>query len=95
MTTDQTEYAIVGVYGYAGGRDSLGGGTEIAFTTAEAQRLFFEGDDAYSALAVHAAEDGSVDDRLRDGIVRAEQALDSGRAQDTLERWVAAASHGG
>ena len=47
---------------------------------------------AGAALAVHAADDGSVDDRLRDGIARAEQALDSGAAQAALERWVAAAS---
>jgi putative ABC transport system permease protein len=54
LTTDQTEYAIVGVYGYPGGRDSNDGGTELAFTTAEAQRLVFEGRDVYSAVAVHA-----------------------------------------
>jgi anthranilate phosphoribosyltransferase len=47
---------------------------------------------AGAALAVHAAESGSVDDRLRDGILRAEQALDSGQAEAVLERWVAAAS---
>jgi anthranilate phosphoribosyltransferase len=47
---------------------------------------------AGAALAVHAAEDGSVDDRLKAGIDRAEQALDSGAAQATLDRWVAAAS---
>ncbi|MFG3341989.1 ABC transporter permease [Glycomyces sp. NPDC048151] len=60
MTTEQTEYAIVGVYGYSGGRDSMGGGTEIAFTTTEAQRLFFEGRDAYSAFAVHASDGESA-----------------------------------
>jgi anthranilate phosphoribosyltransferase len=47
---------------------------------------------AGAALAVHAAEDGSVDDRLKVGIDRAEQALDSGAAQATLDRWVAAAN---
>jgi anthranilate phosphoribosyltransferase len=46
---------------------------------------------AGAALAVHAAEDGSVDDRLLAGIRRAEDALDSGGAQDALARWVAAA----
>ncbi|MFC3494151.1 ABC transporter permease [Glycomyces rhizosphaerae] len=55
-STDKTEYAIVGVYGYPGGRDSVGGTTEIAFTTAEAQRLVFDGEDAYSMIAVDAAE---------------------------------------
>jgi anthranilate phosphoribosyltransferase len=47
---------------------------------------------AGAALAVHAAEDGTVEDRLSAGIVRAEEALDSGAARATLERWVAAAS---
>ncbi|WP_246000198.1 anthranilate phosphoribosyltransferase [Nocardioides pocheonensis] len=47
---------------------------------------------AGAALAVHAAEDGSVEDRLIDGIRRAEAAVDSGAAQATLERWVAAAA---
>ncbi|MEU6861612.1 FtsX-like permease family protein [Glycomyces sp. NPDC046736] len=52
MTSDKTAYEIVGVYGYPGGRDSLWGGTELAFTTAEAQRLVFDGQDAYSTVAV-------------------------------------------
>ena len=55
-TTDKTEYAIVGVYGYPGGRDSIGGTTELAFTLAEAQRLVFDGEDVYSMVAVDAAE---------------------------------------
>jgi anthranilate phosphoribosyltransferase len=46
---------------------------------------------AGAALAVHAAEDGSVEDRLVAGILRAEKALDSGAAQGALDRWVAAA----
>lgn len=46
---------------------------------------------AGAALAVHAAEDGSVEDVLRAGISRAEEAIDSGAAQATLDRWVAAA----
>jgi anthranilate phosphoribosyltransferase len=50
---------------------------------------------AGAALAVHAAEDGSVDDRLDAGIRRATEALDSGAAQETLDRWVAAASGAG
>jgi anthranilate phosphoribosyltransferase len=47
---------------------------------------------AGAALAVHAAEDGSVEDRLDQGIRRATDALDSGAAQETLERWVSVAS---
>ncbi|MEU5153436.1 FtsX-like permease family protein [Glycomyces sp. NPDC021274] len=63
-TTERTEYAIVGVYGYPGGRDSEAGTTELAFTTAEAQRLVFAGEDAYSMVAVSAAEGTSTDELL-------------------------------
>lgn len=45
---------------------------------------------AGAALAVHAAEAGSTDDRLQAGIDRARAAVDSGDAAATLERWVAA-----
>jgi anthranilate phosphoribosyltransferase len=45
---------------------------------------------AGAALAVHAAEGGSIEDQLRAGIERATLAVDSGAAQATLERWVAA-----
>lgn len=45
---------------------------------------------AGAALAVHAAEPGSIEERLLAGIVRATDAVDSGAAQATLERWVAA-----
>lgn len=47
---------------------------------------------AGAALAVHADEGGSLEDRIAAGIVRATQALDSGAAQATLERWVKAAA---
>lgn len=47
---------------------------------------------AGAALAVHADEDGTLEDRLADGLVRASAALDSGAAQATLDRWVAAAA---
>jgi anthranilate phosphoribosyltransferase len=45
---------------------------------------------AGAALAVHAAEEGSFDDRLAAGIEHATAAVDDGSAQRTLERWVAA-----
>jgi anthranilate phosphoribosyltransferase len=45
---------------------------------------------AGAALAVHAAEPGSIQERLVAGIVRATEAVDTGSAQATLERWVAA-----
>ncbi|WP_030155882.1 ABC transporter permease [Glycomyces sp. NRRL B-16210] len=70
MTSDKTEYAIVGVYGYPGGRDSLSGGTELAFTTEEAQYLVFDGRDVYSMVAVHAA-DGTSGAELLDALAPA------------------------
>lgn len=45
---------------------------------------------AGAALAVHAAADGSLEEQLAAGLVRATAAVDSGRAKDVLERWVAA-----
>jgi anthranilate phosphoribosyltransferase len=45
---------------------------------------------AGAALAVHAADPGAPEDRLVAGIARAREALDEGRAQATLDRWVEA-----
>ena len=45
---------------------------------------------AGAALAVHAAEDGSVAERLQRGLERATAAVDSGAAAAVLERWVEA-----
>ena len=45
---------------------------------------------AGAALAVHAAGTGSLEEQLAAGIARATEAVDSGAAQATLERWVAA-----
>jgi len=47
---------------------------------------------AGAALAVHAAEEGSPDERLERGVDRARAAVDSGAAHSTLERWVAVSS---
>ncbi len=47
---------------------------------------------AGAGIAVHAAEDGGFIDRLAAGIARAEEALDSGRAQAVLDRWVEVSS---
>lgn len=43
---------------------------------------------AGAALAIHAAESGSLEERLAAGIERAAAAIDSGHARETLERWV-------
>ena len=45
---------------------------------------------AGAALAVHAAETGTIEERLVAGLARATEAVDSGAAEATLERWVAA-----
>ena len=47
---------------------------------------------AGAALAVHAAEAGPPEDRLAHGVERALDALDSGRAQQVLDRWVEVSS---
>lgn len=43
---------------------------------------------AGAALAIHAAEAGSVPDRIAAGMARAAEAIDSGRAAQTLANWV-------
>ena len=43
---------------------------------------------AGAALAIHAAEAGSLEDRLAVGVARAHEAVDSGRARTVLERWI-------
>jgi anthranilate phosphoribosyltransferase len=43
---------------------------------------------AGAALAIHAAEPGSLEERLAAGIDRAKESVDSGRAKAVLERWV-------
>ena len=45
---------------------------------------------AGAALAVHAAEQGTLEERLVAGIARATEAVDSGAAAATLDRWIAA-----
>ena len=56
-TADRADYTIVGVFGLSGGRDSLAGETQMAFSTAEAQRLLTQGEDVYTAIYIH----GDVD----------------------------------
>ena len=85
-------------------RFGLGGGTaeglrgRDAVYNAEVVRRLVAGEqgqvrdavvlNAGAALAVHAAEPGSADDRLAAGIERATVALDTGAARATLDRWV-------
>ncbi len=43
---------------------------------------------AGAALAIHAAEPGTLEERLAAGIARAEESIDSGSAKAVLEKWV-------
>ncbi|WP_027661383.1 ABC transporter permease [Salinispora fenicalii] len=64
------EFTIVGISGYSGGRDSIGGVNEIMFTTPVAQQLMLGQGDAYTNVTVTAA-DGVANDRLRDDVAAA------------------------
>jgi anthranilate phosphoribosyltransferase len=45
---------------------------------------------AGAALAVHATPEAPVEEALEAGLARAREAVDSGAAKATLDRWVAA-----
>jgi anthranilate phosphoribosyltransferase len=49
---------------------------------------------AGAALAIHAAEAGTLEERLSRGVERANEAIDSGRAKAALERWIEVSSQG-
>ncbi len=60
-------FALVGIFGYTGGRDSLGAETRVAFTEPVAQRLMLGKPGTYSVVNVRAQE-GVSPIRLRDAI---------------------------
>jgi putative ABC transport system permease protein len=60
-------FTLVGIFGYTGGRDSLGGETRVAFTEPVAQQLMLGRTGAYSVVNVQAAEVTSPS-TLRDAI---------------------------
>ncbi|TDC83421.1 ABC transporter permease [Micromonospora sp. KC606] len=64
------EFTLVGVFGYSGDRDSLGGANEIVFTTPVAQRLMLGEPDVFTNISVKAA-DGVGEEKLRDDIATA------------------------
>jgi anthranilate phosphoribosyltransferase len=86
-------------FGVGGGTAEGLRGQDAAFNASVVRRLV-EGEtgpvrdavvlNAGAALAVHEAVPGDPRDRLAAGIVRAQEALDSGAALAVLERWVAA-----
>lgn len=62
-------FTLVGVFGYSGDRDSIGGVNEVAFTTPVAQRLLLGARDVFTNVTVRAA-DGVDDTALRDDLAR-------------------------
>lgn len=63
-------YKLVGIFGRAGGRDSLGGETQVDFTTPVAQRVMLGQTGVFSSIDVKAAP-GVSDTVLRDRIASA------------------------
>jgi putative ABC transport system permease protein len=60
-------FTLVGIFGYTGGRDSLGGETRVAFTEPVAQQLMLGRQGAYSVINVQ-AQQGVSAGALRDAI---------------------------
>jgi anthranilate phosphoribosyltransferase len=80
--------------------DALRGG-DVEFNAAVVRRLLAGEDgpvrdavvlNAGAALAVYDSPGSEVDAALAAGVAKAAEAIDSGAAQATLERWVAATS---
>jgi putative ABC transport system permease protein len=61
------EFTVVGIFGYAGGRDSLFGETQVAFTTPVAQELMVGQGDVYTEVDLRAAG-GVSPEQLRDAV---------------------------
>ncbi|GIJ24893.1 ABC transporter [Micromonospora qiuiae] len=64
------DFTIVGVFGYSGDRDSIGGANEVMFTTPTAQRLMLGEPDVFNSIVVTAAS-GVSDESLRDAVAAA------------------------
>ncbi|RKR92581.1 putative ABC transport system permease protein [Micromonospora pisi] len=64
------EFTLVGVFGYSGDRDSLGGVNEVAFTNPVAQQLMLGARDVYTNISVR-AQDGVSQAALRDRVAAA------------------------
>ncbi|GAB3936832.1 hypothetical protein GCM10027614_13980 [Micromonospora vulcania] len=63
------EFNLVGIVGYSGDRDSIGGVNETFFTTPVAQQLMLGTPGSFSSISVKAA-DGVSDETLRDNVAR-------------------------
>jgi putative ABC transport system permease protein len=60
-------FKVVGIYGYQGDRDSLGGELSMSFAPAAAHRLLLGEPDTFSSLTVR-ADDGVAQDVVRDRV---------------------------
>jgi putative ABC transport system permease protein len=60
-------FTLVGIWGYPGGKDSIGGAQEVAFTTPVAQKLMLGQTGVYSTITVRTA-DGQTPEQVRDRI---------------------------
>ncbi|MEV8516585.1 FtsX-like permease family protein [Dactylosporangium sp. NPDC051484] len=63
-------FKLVGIFGYSGDRDSLGGALEVAFTTPVAQELMLGEKNVYSSISVNTTP-GVTHDEVRDRIATA------------------------
>ncbi|HEU4346604.1 MAG TPA: ABC transporter permease [Actinoplanes sp.] len=61
------EFTLVGVFGYSGDRDTLGGVQEVMFTEPAAQRLMLGRTGVFTSISVR-ADDGVPPEQLRDRI---------------------------
>lgn len=66
-TQSKRQFTVVGIFGYPGGRDSVGGETTIAFTEPVAQQLLLGQTGVYSGINV-TAQSGVSPTKLRDDI---------------------------
>ncbi len=66
----RTTYTVVGIFGYQGDRDSLGGSTNIAFTMAQAQKVMLGEPGVFSNVDI-TANDGVSPDQLKSRVVAA------------------------
>ncbi|MFB9236383.1 ABC transporter permease [Plantactinospora siamensis] len=67
IAAPKREFTLVGIFGYSGDRDSIGGVQEVTFTEPTAQRLMLGQPGVYTNLRVTAAS-GVSDTELRDRI---------------------------
>ena len=63
-------FTLVGIIGYSGGRDTLGGTQSVLFTEPVAQKLMLGETGVYTAISVQAAE-GTTPEALRDALTAA------------------------